>query len=147
MAVTHKEDDIKTSAEEVTTAAAAAAATTLRIAAAAKEEYMHARGLGPQEISTKQQQQQRSSSTSEDEMENRNRQQKSCSRLREGSESVPPQIQRKRNKTKRTMKAFLILHGVEMWKRGRNNLIRDALVFVPFKVGEIIGGNSCCRFE
>ena len=30
---------------------------------------------------------------------------------------------------------FPILHGAEMWKRGHNNLIRDALVFIPFKVG------------
>ena len=27
---------------------------------------------------------------------------------------------------------FPILHGAEMWKRGHNNLIRDALVFIPF---------------
>ena len=31
---------------------------------------------------------------------------------------------------------FPILHGTEMWKRGHNNLIRDALVFIPFKVGK-----------
>ena len=31
---------------------------------------------------------------------------------------------------------FPILHGAEMWKRGHNNLIRDALVFIPFKVGK-----------
>ena len=30
---------------------------------------------------------------------------------------------------------FQILHGAEMWKRGHNNLIRDALVFIPYKVG------------
>ena len=29
--------------------------------------------------------------------------------------------------------AFPILHGAEMWKRGHNNQIRDALVFIPFK--------------
>ena len=28
--------------------------------------------------------------------------------------------------------AFLILHVAEMWKRGNNNLIQVALVFIPF---------------
>ena len=37
---------------------------------------------------------------------------------------------------KREMDAFPILHVAEMWKRGHNNLIRDALVFIPFKVGK-----------
>ena len=41
---------------------------------------------------------------------------------------------------------FPILHVAEMWKRGHNNLIQVALVFIPFRIGEIIGGNSCCRF-
>ena len=28
---------------------------------------------------------------------------------------------------------FPILHVAEMWKRGHNNLIQDALAFVPFR--------------
>ena len=31
---------------------------------------------------------------------------------------------------------FPILHVAEMWKRGDNNLIRVALVFIPFKQGK-----------
>ena len=31
---------------------------------------------------------------------------------------------------------FPILHVAEMWKRGHNNLIQVALVFIPFKVGK-----------
>ena len=37
---------------------------------------------------------------------------------------------------------FPILHVAEMWKRGHNNLIQVALVFIPFRIGEIIGGTD-----
>ena len=41
-----------------------------------------------------------------------------------------------------TVTVFPILHVAEMWKPGHNNLIRDALVFIPFRIEEIIGGTD-----